>query len=73
VIVVTCGASVPVGLGEQLAEGGRLVSSAASTTVLCAVRSAGPLRVKVPAENWFVPLGSNRSGGRGKKPSEPPV
>jgi response regulator RpfG family c-di-GMP phosphodiesterase len=34
-----------------------------STTVLCAVTSAGPQRVKLPPENWFVPLGSNRSGG----------
>jgi hypothetical protein len=38
-----------------------------STTVLCAVKSAGPQRVKLPPENWFVPLGSNRSGGRGNK------
>jgi hypothetical protein len=38
-----------------------------STTVLCAVKSAGSLRVKVPPENWFVPLGSNRSGGGGNK------
>jgi hypothetical protein len=42
-------------------------SQTASTTVLCAVASAGPLRVKVPPENWFVPLGSNRSGGGGNK------
>jgi hypothetical protein len=34
---------------------------------LCAVKSAGPLRVKVPPETWFVPLGSNRSGGGGNK------
>jgi hypothetical protein len=31
------------------------------------VRSTGLLRVKVPPENWFVPLGSNRSGGGGNK------
>jgi hypothetical protein len=29
------------------------------------VKSVGPLRVRVPPENWFVPLGSNRSGGGG--------
>ena len=29
------------------------------------MRSTGLLRVKVPPENWFVPLGSNRSGGGG--------
>ena len=44
-----------------------LASGITSTTVLCAVKSAGPLRVKVPPENWFVPLGSNRSGGGGNK------
>jgi hypothetical protein len=43
------------------------VRACLSTTVLCAVKSAGPLRVKVPPENWFVPLGSNRSGGGGNK------
>jgi hypothetical protein len=32
-----------------------------------AVKSADQLRVKVPPENWFAPLGSNRSGGRGNE------
>ena len=32
-----------------------------------AVASADQLRVKVPPENWFAPLGSNRSGGRGNE------
>jgi hypothetical protein len=41
---------------------------ASSRSSSCAVKSAGPLRVKVPRpENWFVPLGSNRSGGGGNK------
>jgi len=39
----------------------------ASVSLLCAVKSAGPLRVKVPPGNWFVPPGSNRSGGGGNK------
>ena len=33
----------------------------------CAVKSAGLLRVQVPPESWFAPLGSNRSGGGGNK------
>jgi len=32
-----------------------------------AVRSADQLRVQVPPENWFAPLGSNRSGGQGNE------
>jgi hypothetical protein len=38
-----------------------------SGSLLCAVKRAGPLRVKVPPGNWFVPPGSNRSGGGGNK------
>jgi hypothetical protein len=30
---------------------------------MCAVKSAGPLRVQVLPGSWFVPPGSNRSGG----------
>ena len=33
----------------------------------CAVKGAGPLRVKVPPGNWFAPTGSNRSGGGGNE------
>ena len=33
----------------------------------CAVKSAGPLQVQVLPGNWFVPPGSNRSGGGGNK------
>ena len=33
----------------------------------CAVKSAGLLRVQVPPESWFAPLGSNRSGGGGNE------
>ena len=38
-----------------------------STTVLGAVKALVHRRVKVPPENWFVPLGSNRSDGGGNK------
>jgi PAS domain S-box-containing protein len=34
---------------------------------MCAVESAGPLQVQVLPGSWFVPPGSNRSGGGGNK------
>jgi len=39
----------------------------ARTSLVCAVKSASPLQVQVLPGSWFVPPGSNRSGGGGNK------
>ena len=41
--------------------GGRLLR------MTCAVKGAGLQRVQLPPGNWFVPPGSNRSGGEGNE------
>ena len=53
--------------GSTGEDGKSSIISSYKSALMCAVKSASPLQVQVLPGSWFVPPGSNRSGGGGNK------